>query len=147
MAFAQLTHAAGESSDGNLNPGTYAVVLGVENERLLRRLARNLEAVKEPVHRVVESHGEYSGQLMALGLSPGPKSVRGRFLSNIPLASLGSFLEFTQRMEWQAKSKRGLHRQRVDKIQKEVREKYIPVDKSIWKTLRGAWSKWRKVHA
>jgi len=140
-------HAAGESSPGDLSPGTYAVVVGIENERLLRRLARNLEALKVPIHRVEESHGEYGGQLMAIGLEPGPKSVRGKYLSNIPLVSMGSFLEFTQRQEELIKDKRRIHQQRVDKIQKEVREKYVPVRPSIWKTLHEVWTKWRKVNA
>lgn len=91
LAFAQLLHAAGESSDGNLKPGTYAVALAVADGEKLEVLANNLEHFGVPIHRVVESHGKYAGQLMALGVTPGPKSVRGRYLSNLPLVDMYQF--------------------------------------------------------
>jgi len=87
-------HAAGEASPGNLNPGTYAVALGVETEQELKRLADRLEAAGGPVHRVVESHGRYAGQTMALGIAPGPKSIRGRLLSNLPLLRADRFRQW-----------------------------------------------------
>lgn len=63
------------------------------NESELDTLACKLDALKVPVHRVVEVHGKYAGQLMALGIMPGPKSVRGRYLSNVPLLSINKFAE------------------------------------------------------
>lgn len=102
MACAQLIHAAGESSDGKLKPGTYAVALGVETENELRALADELDAKGVPVHRVEESTGKYAGQLMALGIKPGPKSVRGKHLSNLPLLRMVDFTEYydVQQSHW-----------------------------------------------
>lgn len=94
--FAYCVHAAGESSDGNLKPGTYAVALAVTNGKNLEVLANNLEYFKVPIHRVVESHGKYAGQLMAIGVTPGPKSIRGRYLSNLPLIDMYRFPEYDQ---------------------------------------------------
>jgi hypothetical protein len=137
-------HAAGESSDGNLKPGTYAVVLGVENENALQRVATNLENLKVPVHRVVESSGKYANQLMAIGIKPGPKSERGRWVSTMPLLSMSDFLEFRQRLDWFSDEKKRIHKERVDKLQKEVRENYIKLQGSLWKTLKAAWCGWQK---
>jgi hypothetical protein len=97
-----LLHASGESSDGNLSPGTYAVALGTETEGELRELAEKLEAKGVPVHRVIESAGKYAGQLMSLGIKPGPKSVRGKHLSNLPLLRMVDFEEHHDYMarEW-----------------------------------------------
>lgn len=94
LAMAQLLHAAGESSDGNLKPGTYAVALTGGDGKNLEVLANNLEHFKVPIHRVVESHGKYAGQLMAIGVQPGPKSVRGKYLSNLPLIDMYRFPEY-----------------------------------------------------
>jgi hypothetical protein len=94
---AQLTHSAGES--GPASPGTYAVVLSAESEQELERIAARLEQHDVPVHRVVEGSGRYSGQLMALGVPPGPKSQRGKHLSNLPLlrfTDLDEYHEFQQ---------------------------------------------------
>lgn len=111
MACAQLIHAAGESSDGKLKPGTYAVALGVETENELRALADKLEAKGVPVHRVEESTGKYAGQLMALGITPGPKSVRGKHLSTLPLLCLGDFVEHIQHMTGQEMRRKELRRE------------------------------------
>lgn len=87
-------HASGET--GPAEPGTYAVVLAAETQQELRSLADRLEARGTPVHRVVESSGRYAGQLMALGLPPGPKSIRGRHLSSVPLARFQAFDQYDQ---------------------------------------------------
>jgi hypothetical protein len=94
LAFAQVVHAAGESSDGTLAPGTYAVALGVPDEPALKALADHLESLGVPIHRVEEATGKYAGQLMALGVEPGPKSERGRHLSHLPLLKAEYFPEF-----------------------------------------------------
>jgi len=139
-----LLHAAGESSDGKLTPGTYAVALGADSEKLLERISSNLKTLKVPHHRVVESSGKYANQLMAIGLPPGPKSERGRWLSDIPLLSMGSFLEFQQRLEWVIKDKRRIHDEWAEKLQNKLREEYIPLQDSLWKTLKAAWCAWQK---
>ena len=129
-------HAAGESSDGNLSPGTYAVVLGTEDEESLKRIANNLENLKVPVHRVVESSGKHADQLMALGIKPGPKSERGRWVSNMPLLRLGDFRDHRQKIAHQIL--------RREQLQKEVRDKYIELQDTLWKTIKAAWCGWHK---
>ena len=121
MACAQLIHAAGESSNGKLKPGTYAVALGVETEKDLRDLADKLEAQGVPVHRVEESTGKYAGQLMALGIAPGPKSVRGKHLSNLPLLRMVDFVEHHdyQAGEW---SDRKALRKEISNLKNRIRE-------------------------
>jgi len=116
-------HAAGESSPGNLKPGTYAVALAAENEQQLRQTAELLEAAGEPVHRVVESHGRYAGQLMAIGVEPGPKSIRGRLLSSLPLTN---HRRFQERLEWR------------------LSHRHVRVQPSLFKTIWEAVKKWRE---
>jgi hypothetical protein len=101
--FANCAHSAGESSPGNLSPGTYAIALGVPDEPTLKRVADNLEALGQPVHRVVESHGQYREQLMALGIPPGPKSQVGRYLTNLKLISLTNLQEWRDNVAWWSK--------------------------------------------
>jgi len=113
-------HAAGESAPGDLPSGTYAVALAAESEAELRRLADQLEAAGEPVVRIVEQHGRYAGQPMALGIRPGPKSQRGRLLSSLPLLRLDQFCGETSR----------LHRN------------CIMLRTSLWRTLLAAWCRW-----
>jgi hypothetical protein len=96
LAFAQVVHAAGESSDGTLAPGTYAVALGVPDEIALKTLADQLEGFDVPIRRVVESEGKYHRQLMAIGVEPGPKSERGRHLSHLPLLKIDHFPAFRE---------------------------------------------------
>ncbi len=134
MACAQLVHAAGESSNGKLKPGTYAVALGVETEKDLRDLADKLEAQGVPVHRVEESTGKYAGQLMALGIAPGPKSVRGKHLSNLPLLRMVDFDEHHdyQAGEW---SKRKAQSKEIAKLKDRIRELQI----SWWQRAKSWW--------
>ena len=125
MAFAQLLHAAGESSDGKLSPGTYAVALAADSQLDLERIARRLEKHNVPVHRVMESHGQYAGQLMALGIAPGPKSVRGRHLSNIPLLKMDCFAEYTAVMTG-AHAAVEVHRKQASALEQKLRDTKIP---------------------
>jgi len=134
LAFAQCVHAAGESSDGKLKPGTYAVALGVETEKQLHALADELEAKGVPVHRVEESHGKYAGQLMALGIAPGPKSVRGKHLSTLPLLRMVDFVEhhdYAQR-EW---ASRKVVAQEAQKLRDRIRE----LEASWWERTKQWW--------
>ena len=82
---ANLVHAAGESSPGNLAEGTYAVVLQVPGEPELLALAERLERAGLRPVRVVESDPPYAGQLMALGVPPARKEILRRHLSSLPL--------------------------------------------------------------
>lgn len=84
LLAAQVTHAAGESSPGDLSPGTYAVVLQADSALLVeleQQLTRDGVA-----HRAIrESDPPYAGQLMAIGLRPAPrKEVQGH-VSSLPL--------------------------------------------------------------
>lgn len=83
MLAAQVVHAAGESSPGNLPEGTYAVVLAVPDEDALHREAKRLKsrgvdfvAIKEP---------DQNNELMALGLKPARKEDIRRHVSCLPL--------------------------------------------------------------
>lgn len=70
------------------------MALGCETEAELKQLAQKLEAAGQPVVRVVESHGRYAGQTMALGIEPGPKSQRRKHLSSLPLLRMTDFDEY-----------------------------------------------------
>ena len=147
LAFAQLLHAAGESSPGNLEPGTYAVALSGGDRIELEQLADKLESKGVPIHRVVESHGAYAGQLMAIGVEPGPKSVRGKHLSELPLVRMGQFIDYQNAMEHWTKYKNRMFRKkqqkRIDKICKDMRENYIKLDKSLFHVLK-TWCRYRR---
>jgi len=110
------------------------VALGAENQRELEQIAARLEQHGVPFHRVVESHGKYAGQLMALGVAPGPKSVRGKHLSNIQLLSMGSFLEFIQRQEETLKE----HRKRSQVLHDRIHE----LETALQEAKRPWWKRW-----
>lgn len=78
-------HAAGESSPGNLPSGTFAVVLSVPNEAMLETVAARLVDADILHYEIRESDPPYTGQLMAIGLRPVPRSVGRRVLSSLPL--------------------------------------------------------------
>jgi hypothetical protein len=82
---AQVAHAAGNSSPGNLPDHTIAVVLGVPDEQALEAVAKRLSLAGIEFVRVVEDDPPFHGQLMALGCKPGRKEVIGRSLSGLPL--------------------------------------------------------------
>lgn len=82
---AQLIHAAGESSPGNVPEGTYAIALAVPNERALELLAVRLLRARVAFTAIREPDAPYNGALMALGLAPRLKSQLRRHLSDLPL--------------------------------------------------------------
>lgn len=82
---ANLVHAAGESSPGNLAEGTNAVVLTTPDEASLYALACRLERLGVRFVRVVEPDEPHNGALMALGLTPVPREEVRRHLSSLPL--------------------------------------------------------------
>ncbi len=82
---AQLVHAAGESSPGNLPSSTYAVVLAVPDEAALIALARRLGEAGVAYKAIREPDAPYDNALMALGLVPKKRSELRKYLSEIPL--------------------------------------------------------------
>lgn len=67
---AQLVHAAGETSPGGLDPGTFAVVLAARDLAHLEAIERELQARAIPHHAVREPDPPWRGQLMAIGFTP-----------------------------------------------------------------------------
>lgn len=82
---AQVTHAAGESSPGNLTPGTYAVVLAAQSAQELEDLHDRLADLQVPHSVVRESSGPLAGQMTAIGVQPAPREEVKRLFSSMPL--------------------------------------------------------------
>lgn len=82
---AQLIHAAGASSPGNLPVGTYAIALHAKDEDELKRI--NYALLQEGIgcSTIIESDAPYSGQLMAIGIAPMDRRRLRRLLSRYPL--------------------------------------------------------------
>lgn len=85
VAAAQIAHAAGESSPGNLPAETFAVVLAAPDEVVIRQVAERLLAAGQVPVLIFESDPPWSGQLMAIGLPPAPRSRMRKLLSSLPL--------------------------------------------------------------
>lgn len=85
VTAANVAHAAGESSPGDLPPCTHVVVLAARDEAHLREVAGRLRTAGVSHREVVEVDAPYTGQLMAIGCVPGRKEVVGRTLSSLPL--------------------------------------------------------------
>ncbi len=85
MIAAQLIHAAGESSPGNLSPGTYAVCLAARNEAHLLEIEERLKLREIPHSAIREPDPPWSGALMAIGISPAAWMEARRALSTLPL--------------------------------------------------------------
>lgn len=82
---ANLVHAAGESSPGNLPSGTFAVVLTTPDEASLAGVADRLTCAGISHTLIHEPSAPYNGALMAIGCTPGDKEVLKRHLSSLPL--------------------------------------------------------------
>jgi peptidyl-tRNA hydrolase len=67
---AQIVHAAGESSNENLRPGTNAVVLSVLTEAALLLVERQLQKLGIAHVSIREPDAPYNGELTAIGLMP-----------------------------------------------------------------------------
>ena len=67
---AQLTHAAGESSPGNLPPNTHVVVLAAPNEGKLLRAHRRLSDRDIPHVLIREPDAPFNGEATAIGVYP-----------------------------------------------------------------------------
>lgn len=82
---AQIVHAAGESSPGNLPEATRAVVLTVAGEEALERLFARLARAQVAYRAIREPEAPWNGALMAIGVVPAPKSTLRKVLSDVPL--------------------------------------------------------------
>lgn len=84
MLAAQVTHAAGESSPGDLPLGTYAVVLGADTKTLLE-LERKLQREALSFVSIRENDEPYAGELLAIGIKPDRRSKLKRYFSSLSL--------------------------------------------------------------
>jgi hypothetical protein len=82
---AQLVHAAGESSPGVLPPNTHAIVLTAINEQKLLALEHELQSNQVDHIAIREPDSPWDGQLMAIGVIPGPKKQLRKYFSQLPL--------------------------------------------------------------
>lgn len=82
---AQLIHAAGESSPGNLPESTYAIALSAKDEPELRAVAAKLTEAGFPLTLAIESDEPYTGQAMAIGIAPTDRGALKKYLSSLPL--------------------------------------------------------------
>lgn len=82
---AMLIHAAGESSTGSLEDGTFAIALAVADESELKAVLARLSKNGIALRAIYEPDPPYSGQLMAIGVRPAIRSSIRQFLSSIPL--------------------------------------------------------------
>lgn len=67
---AQLVHAAGHSSPGELPDGTIAVVLAAKGVGHLEHLERKLVRLEIPHQSIREPDAPWNGELMAIGITP-----------------------------------------------------------------------------
>lgn len=86
LKLAQVIHAAGESSPGNVKSGTFAVCLTVKSERALVKLADDLRQAGVDFVLVFEPDAPWNGAAMSLGVRPRRKGDLRRHLSALPLA-------------------------------------------------------------
>lgn len=83
---AQVVHAAGESSPGNLSEGTNAVVLQVAGERELVELAAALAAAGVEHRLIREPDAPWNGAATAIGCVPiADRAIARRVLATLPL--------------------------------------------------------------
>lgn len=81
---AHVCHAAGES--GPAPPGSIAVVLGVESEAQLIRIAGKLDARGVLYVLIRENAGPYDGQVTAIGIMPiSDRTAVRKAVSALPL--------------------------------------------------------------
>jgi hypothetical protein len=86
MLAAQVVHAAGETSPGQLPEGTHAVVLATPDEAALARVHRALVAAGIPHKAIIEPDPPWDGALMAIGIEPtGDRRAIRRVLGRLPL--------------------------------------------------------------
>ena len=72
LLAAQIVHAAGETSPGNLQSGTHAVVLEVADEASLKEVSAQLRAAGVPHKPIIEP--DIGNTWTAIGVAPLPKA-------------------------------------------------------------------------
>jgi peptidyl-tRNA hydrolase len=82
---AQVTHAAGASSPGNLPLNTTAVVLGVDSEQHLKEEEERLSREGVVFSAVREPDPPYNGQLMAIGVRPNERRNLEKYFEHLKL--------------------------------------------------------------
>lgn len=79
-------HSAGESSNGDLKPGTNAVVLAVSNEAALLDVERKLSHAGIRHVSIREPDAPWNGALCSIGLMPlSDRTEVKKVLSSLPL--------------------------------------------------------------
>lgn len=82
----QVVHAAGESSPGNLDSGTFAVVLAVQNESELLKVCDRLRQAVIPHKLIREPDSPHNNAATAIGLWPTRDRKRlAKILGRLPL--------------------------------------------------------------
>ena len=94
---AQLVHAAGESSPGNLPEGTYAIVLAVPDESALREVRASLTLSGLSWRAIYEPDEPWNGQMMAIGVAPVLRSIGRKTLSCLPLFRGSTFTDLERK--------------------------------------------------
>jgi hypothetical protein len=82
---AQLIHAAGESSPGDLSSGTFAIALAAKSELQLLAIEKRLISQNIQHSAIRESDDPWDGQLMAIGIAPCDRSIVRKEVSQLPL--------------------------------------------------------------
>ncbi len=83
---AQVVHAAGESSPGQMSPGTNAVVLAVPDEEMLAAVHQRLMLAGIACKAIFEPDPPWLGQMTAVGVCPTRERAKvRRVLSSLPL--------------------------------------------------------------
>jgi len=85
VAAAQLVHAAGESSPGNLPKGTYAIVLAVPSIDKLLALEQRLIEDDIPHKAIRKPDSPYNNEIMSIGIKPTSRIFVKKYTSNLPL--------------------------------------------------------------
>ncbi len=69
----------------DLPHNTHSVALSVKNETEIKSICDKLVKACVPLRPIMETDGQYEGQLMAIGLAPCTKESVKRYLSCLPL--------------------------------------------------------------
>lgn len=80
-----VIHAAGESSDGQILPGTHSVALAADSEIQLLTLEKRLISQNISHVAIREPDKPYCNQLMAIGIAPGDRALIRKEVSQLPL--------------------------------------------------------------
>lgn len=82
---AQLIHAAGDSSFGNLPSDTHAVALHARDQPELLRIHEKLTAAGIQHKLVREPDPPFNGEAVAIGVVPMPRDQVSKLVSQLPL--------------------------------------------------------------